>query len=127
MIQTQKIEKTDKEEIVSEVTIAVTAVMRGMFVEFGGAIDKKIDALAEATNKGFAEVHGRIDNVENKLETLESRVGSLDEKIEDLRGDMNENFGKVRNDIFILHDTGAAKEEVKKIAFRVTKLERSAI
>ncbi len=126
MIQAKKIEKTDKEEIISE--------MRGMVTVLGESIEQ----LAQATNKGFAEVHARIDGVENGLETLGSRVDSLDkkiedlrgdmnEKIEDLRGDMNENFGKVRNDIFVLHDNVATKEEVKKIAFRVTKLERSAI
>lgn len=41
-----------------------------------------VEQLAEATSKGFAEVHARIDNVENELINTNSNVRSLESRFD---------------------------------------------
>ena len=57
-------------------------------------LDSKIDGLAIAVAKGFEQVHTRID---------------------DLQEDMNEQYGKVKKDIFCIEDTYSTKEELQKV------------
>jgi hypothetical protein len=70
-------DKTDKEEIVSDIITAVT-----------NTIITAVDELAHATAKGFVQVHERIDKLEIKTEELQN--------------DMNMNFAKVHQEIFIM-------------------------
>lgn len=65
-------------------------------------MDSKIEELARATKKGFDEVHDRINNFQQETQ---------------------ENFAKVRRDIFDIKDNYATKEELAAVSVRVESLE----
>ncbi len=104
----KQVAKTKKEMTITEVGTLVLGLVdkvNEMDVRLSNKIDVSVNHLAEATAKGFTEVHESIRNVENSLEN----------KIDELRVDMNENFGKVRHDILIMKDTFVTKDELHSL------------
>ena len=101
----KRIEQSDKEEILSEMRQGFASMKD--FTE--NSVEKSVSSLAEITAKGFAQVHERIDHLENELinahsdvNRIDSRFDYLDSKIDNLETRMNENFAKMHHEIFVL-------------------------
>ena len=77
--------------------------LSGQIANLDLKIDSKIEELAISTAKGFQEVHDRITNFQEETQ---------------------ENFARVRRDIFDIKDSYATKAELASVNVRVERLEQ---
>ncbi|MDB5255015.1 MAG: hypothetical protein JWL92_391 [Candidatus Nomurabacteria bacterium] len=83
-------------------------------------VDNAIAKLAGMLAVGFAEVHAKFDGVENRLNHLESRFDSFQEKIDVVRSTM-----VTKKDLLQMHDNFVSKNEFNGLDARVSLIEET--
>ena len=83
-----------------------------------------LDELAEMIGKGFSEMNGKFDKVDDRLEKLEAGQASLVRDIESLRNEMERQFALVHKRIDDLSKTMVFRDELDTLKQAVHQLQQ---
>ena len=83
-----------------------------------------LDELAEMIGKGFSEMNGKFDKVDDRLEKLEAGQASLVRDIESLRNEMERQFALVHKRIDDLSKTMVFRDELYTLKQAVHQLQQ---
>lgn len=85
--------------------------VEGGFDSLDRKIDSKIDELAEATARGFVEVHNRIDVVEQTVGKIDTRLTGVEYAIQESA----EQITSMREDVTFIKDHYVSKEDFRTV------------